>query len=104
MKNTQRLTTMCFAILLGAGLAACSSEPSESDIQETVAKEQKATPEIMQGLVPEIVSVKKIGCKSDSGQAYICDLEVEAKQFGSVTKGVNPVRFVKTSDGWAITR
>lgn len=104
MKNTPPLASICFTVVLGAGLAACSSEPSESDIQEAVAKEQKATPEIMQGLVPEIVGVRKIGCKSDSGQAYICDLEVEAKQFGSVTKGVSPVRFVKTGDGWAISK
>ncbi len=104
LKNAPRLTSVCLAILLGAGLAGCSSEPSESDIQEAVAKEQKATPEIMEGLVPEIVGVKKIGCKSDSGQAYICDLELEARQFGSVTKGVSPVRFVKTDAGWAITR
>lgn len=58
----------------------------------------------MQGLVPEIVSVKKVGCESDGGQACSCDLEVEATQFGSVTKGVSPVRFVKTGDGWAIAK
>lgn len=60
----------------------------------------------MQGLVPEIVSVKKVGCESDGGQACSCDLEVEVEvtQFGSVTKGVNPVRFVKAGDGSAIAK
>jgi hypothetical protein len=104
MKNTPQSGSIALAIALGLALAACSSEPSDDDIQAAVAKEQKATPEIMQGLVPEIISVKKIGCKSDSEKAYICDVEVEAKQFGSVTKGVSPVRFVKASDGWAIAK
>lgn len=97
-------TTVFAAAVMGAALAGCSSEPSEQDIQAAITKEQKAAPEIMAGLVPEISNVKKIGCKPDSDKAYICDVELEAKQFGSVTKGVSPVRFVKTNDGWAMSR
>ncbi len=95
MKNTLPLASAFPAVLLGLALAGCSSEPSESDIQAAVAKEQKAIPEIMEGLAPEITNVKKIGCKSDSDKAYVCDVELELKQFGSVTKNATPVRFVK---------
>lgn len=105
MKTTlQLMSVSATALLLGVALAGCSSEPSEQDIQAAVAKEQKATPEILEGLAPEITSVKKIGCKSDSDKAYVCDVELEAKQFGSVTKGVSPVRFVRASDGWTIAK
>ena len=89
---------------MGMTLPGCSSEPSEQDIQAAITKEQQATPEIMEGLVPEITDVKKIGCKSDSKNAYVCDVELEAKQFGSTTRSVSPVRFVKTDNGWAITK
>jgi hypothetical protein len=85
-------------------LAGCSGEPSEKDIQSAIAKEQQAMPDLMKGMVPEITAVKKVGCKSDSEKAYICDLEMEAKQFGATKKGVAPVRLVKTSDGWAVTK
>lgn len=104
MKSSLRLISVSATILLGVALAGCSSEPSEQDIQAAIAKEQKSTPEILEGLAPEITSVKKIGCKSDSDKAYLCDVELEVKQFGSVTKGISPVRFVKASDGWAISK
>ncbi|MGI5010944.1 MAG: hypothetical protein ACRYGO_06985 [Janthinobacterium lividum] len=104
MKNTLQLASISLVLFLGTTLSGCSSEPSEQDIQAAITKEQQATPEIMEGLVPEITSVKKIGCKPDSSNAYICDVELEAKQFGAVTKGVSPVRFVKTDNGWAMTK
>lgn len=104
MKNTLRPASIPLALLLGITLSGCGSEPSEQDIQAAITKEQQATPEIMEGLVPEITSVKKIGCKADGSSAYVCDVELEAKQFGAVTKGVSPVRFVKTDNGWAMTK
>ena len=94
--------------LRGVFLAALGADETEIEASFCeairIAKEQKSTPEILEGLAPEITSVKKIGCKSDSDKAYLCDVELEVKQFGSVTKGISPVRFVKASDGWAISK
>lgn len=91
-------------VIFALALAGCGGEPSEKDIQSAIAKEQQATPDLMKGLVPEITGVKKVGCKSDGDQAYVCDLEMEAKQFGTMHKAVAPVRFIKASDGWAVTK
>jgi len=104
MKHTVQLQSILVATIFGAALAGCGGEPSEKDIHAAITKEQQATPELMKGLVPEITGVKKLGCKSDSNQAYICDLQMEARQFGKTSTAVAPVRFVKTSDGWAITK
>ena len=104
MNNAVRRNALPIAAMCGMLLAGCSGEPSEKDIQSAIAKEQQAMPEMMKGMVPEITGVKKVGCKSDSEKAYICDLEMEAKQFGATKKGVAPVRLVKTSDGWAVTK
>lgn len=92
------------AISLTSILAGCSSEPSEKEIEAAIAKEQAATPELVKGLVPEVANVKKVGCKADGDKAFICDLEMDVKQLGVTNKAVAPVRFVKASDGWAVTK
>ncbi|MBY0241305.1 MAG: hypothetical protein K2X55_18520 [Burkholderiaceae bacterium] len=104
MKYLEKFATACGVLALGIALTGCGSEPSESDIQAAITKEQAATPEIMKGMVPEVSGVKKVGCKADGEKAYICDVELEAKQFGKTNKGVAQFRLVKGSDGWAITK
>lgn len=104
MRNAAQIKGLSIGVVLVLALAGCGGEPSEKDIQSAIMKEQQATPELMKGLVPEITGVKKVGCKADGDKAYVCDLEMDAKQFGTTKKAVAPVRFIKASDGWVITK
>lgn len=92
--------TISLLVLSSIFLAGCSGEPSQGDIEAAVAKQQQGVPKEVQGLVPEIKNVKKIGCKTDGEKAYICDIEMEVAQMGRTNKGVVPIRLVKASDGW----
>ncbi len=115
-----QFTTKPFQIIFTAGallvLAACGGAPSEGDIKtafekqivaDAKAMEQmggKQAAGMMKGLLPEIKSVKKIGCKEDGENAYKCDVEMEVTQMGSTNKGIVPIRFVKGSDGWMASK
>jgi hypothetical protein len=97
-------------------LTACGGAPSEGDIKAAIEKQMgadvkamaqmggKQAADMFKGLVPEIKSVKKIGCKEDGEKAYKCDVEMEVTQMGSTNKGVAPMRFVKGSDGWIASK
>lgn len=97
-------------------LSACGGEPSEADIksvfEKQTAADAKAMEQIggkgaavrMKGLMPEVKSIKKIGCKADGENAYKCDVEMEVTQMGTTNKGIAPVRFVKGSDGWMASK
>ena len=96
-------------------LVACGGEPSESDIRAVMEKDIKLANEQMSSLgsalgtgtkmETKLHSVKKIGCKADGDKAYLCDVEmdVEAPLVGR-RKAVAPMRLIKASEGWAITR
>lgn len=99
--NTIKLLLVVAASLT---LTACGGEPSQGDIDAAIKKEQLAMPKLMEGLVPVVKNVKKIGCKADGEKAYICDVELEVEQLGKTNKGIAPVRFVKGSDGWVATK
>jgi hypothetical protein len=113
LNKPARLLSASFALL---ALTACGGEPSESDIKtafnnqvqaETKAMQQfagKAGADMAKSLMPEIKSVKKIGCKEDGEKAYKCDVEMEVTQSGTTNKGIVPMRFVKGSDGWMAAR
>lgn len=96
-------------------LGACSSGPSEGDMNAAVQKSVEENNKQMAALggmfggagrgmtdklKVEAPQVKKIGCKEDGQNAYICDIELVTKD----GKKVTPARFVKASDGWTITR
>lgn len=97
-------------------LTACSGEPSDSDIKNAVTRQMQAEADavkkfggsqaagMMKDMMPDIKSVKKIGCKADGDKAYKCDVELEVTQMGNTNKGVAPMRFVKGSDGWMAAR
>ena len=97
-------------------LAACGGSPSEGDIKLALEKQMgadtkamaqiggKQGADMMKGLLPEIKSVKKIGCKEDGEKAYKCDVEMEVTQMGNTNKGIAPIRFVKGSDGWTASK
>lgn len=93
-------------------LSACSSGPSEGDIKAAIEHQVQSQLKVVQqftgvkpkdmdkDLMPQVKSVKKIGCKEDGNNAFKCDVEVEVAYMGSTNKAVRPMRFVKTSDGW----
>jgi hypothetical protein len=96
-------------------LAACSGEPSNSDIKEIVNKEIKPVMEMqwkMMGNVsaalgggqksspPTLDDIKKVGCKADGENAYRCDVELVVLAGDKKDSKVVPLRFVKTSSGW----
>lgn len=90
-------------------LAAC--EPSERDVKTAIEKktsEESAAMKAMLGKMapplPELKSIKKIGCKADGDNAYKCDVEVLAALAGEEKKGIISTRMVKGSDGWVISK
>ena len=92
-------------IIAAMSLAACSKGPSESDMNKAVKKSIDETNRQMAsigfgGAATEVPEVKKIGCKEDGDNAYRCDIEIN----GSRGKTVVPARFVKSSDGWVVTK
>jgi len=60
--------------------------------------------DMFKDMLPEIKSVKKIGCKEDGEKAYKCDVELEVTRQGNTNKGIAPIRFVKGSDGWIASK
>jgi hypothetical protein len=104
--NRSRLLIIGAASLM---LVACGGEPSEGDIRKVIDKSIDDGNQVAQKMgvkmESKVHSVKKIGCKSDGDKAYICDVEVDVEMpMVGRNKGVAPMRFVKTSDGWAVTR
>ena len=115
-----QFTTKPLQILFATGalfvLAACGGAPSEADIQSALEKQMGADVKAMEKMggqqganmaknfLPEIKSVKKIGCKEDGEKAYKCDVEMEVTQMGNTNKGIAPIRFVKGSDGWIASK
>ncbi len=96
-------------------LSACGGAPTEGDIKLAIEKQMTAAAtamaliggnqgsEMMKSFLPEVKSVKVIGCKGDGEKAYKCDVEMEIAQMGSTNKGIAPMRFVKGSDGWTVS-
>ena len=93
-------------------LTACGGAPSDADIKSALEKatamSAKAVAQfdvmgIAKSMQPEFKNIKKIGCKEDGEKAYKCDVEYEVTQLGNTSKQTMPMRFVKGSDGWALT-
>ena len=113
-------TTKHVQIFFTAGalllLTACGGAPSEGEIKTAIEKQMgadakamaqmggKQAADMFKDMMPEIKSVKKIGCKDDGEKAYKCDVELEVTRMGSTNKGIAPIRFVKGSDGWIATK
>ena len=97
-------------------LTACGGVPSDGNIKASIEKQMGADAKAMEQFggkqaanmaknwLPEIKSIKKIGCKEDGDKAYKCDVEMEVTQKGKTNKGIAPFRFVKASDGWVVTK
>lgn len=107
------------AVLAAALLAGCSGEPSSSDVKTLVEREIKPALE-MQAMImknaaafgggkpgqgtPTLKDVKKIGCKPDGETAYRCDIELVMSTGAESKSQVVPMRFVKASSGWQVTK
>lgn len=120
--STTLLSTLC---LTAFGLTACSSEPSEAEIQALFEQEVTNSQDSMDALssqfdaadMPagfketmqdsmkfEIHSVTKQGCEK-SGDAYLCDVTVDATiPFIGRNQNTNQVRLIETDSGWAISQ
>lgn len=98
------LSFVCGASIL---VAACGGAPSDADLKAAVKKQMDADEKaagMFADMMPKITVLNKIGCKEDGEKAYKCDLEVEVTQGKNVNKGPAQLRFVKTSDGWQVTK
>lgn len=118
-QTNERLSALLLAIC-AVFLSGCSGEPSNSDVKSLVEREVKPVLEAqvqalngMAGMLGgnarktervELKDVKKVGCKSNGESAYLCDVEL-VMQVGENSKSqITQMRFVKGSNGWALTR
>lgn len=109
---------MGLPVCIAALLAACSGEPSTSDVKSLVDREIKPTLELQAqtlSLFPgmfggastksakaELKDVRKVGCKADGEAAFLCDIELVMQHGESTKSQVVPLRFVKGSSGWML--
>lgn len=96
-------------------LAACSGEPSASDIKAALEKDLRQAMEFQTNLMksvspsaaamaPQLEDVRKVGCKADGEKTYRCDVEIIVANGNEKKSKVVPTRFVKTSTGWQATQ
>jgi len=81
-------------------IVGCSGEPSEADISKAVAATYKDW-----GLADKDTSFKaeKLGCEKE-GKAYSCDVSMTINTKLGEQKQTARARFIRTADGWAMTR
>ena len=103
-------------VLLATGaalLAACSGEPSSSDLERAVsanaaqgsAQMEQLSRGSSKSFMPEVHSVKKLGCRQQTDTAYLCDIELDMTSPQGVRGKVpTSMRFIKGSEGWAASR
>ena len=77
-------------------LAGCSHAPDDEEMRSAMGRQLKGTG-------ADVKSLRKIGCKDEGSSGYRCDVEVEMVTFGINTKMVRSLRFIKASDGWAVS-
>jgi hypothetical protein len=96
-----------------AFLAACSSGPSDRDVEQAVKKNVEMTGEriksvtgitVPDSLRTELRSAKNLGCSDAGGNAYNCDVEVDIKSPVGDIKQTSKLRLVKGSEGWAVSQ
>lgn len=110
-KKIGRMTHAMLAALSAALLAGCSGEPSDSDVTaafERYVESANAAASSIAGKLPpdmrtELKSTRKLGCADAGGGAYLCDVEVDMKTALGQMKRTSKFRFIKGSDGWAVS-
>lgn len=101
-------------VLSGAALlGGCSGEPSAGDLEKAVAANASQGAEQMERLsrgssksfMPQVHGVKKLGCRQDTGAAWLCDIELDVTSPQGVRGKVpTSMRFIKGSEGWTASR
>lgn len=111
MKYKLAPTRLIPTMFLVISLAACSSGPSESEIKSLIDREIKPVMEMqwraleaLGGAKTTLDDVKKLACKADGDAAYKCDVELQISSGGKKESKAVPIRFVKTSSGWNMTK
>lgn len=103
-----KITKVVAVLLFCAAISACGGAPSNSDIKTAfdnqIKADIKAMPQFASMYKVEIKDVRKIGCKENGEKAYVCDVELFVAKDGVENKGIKSMRFVKSSDGWAISQ
>lgn len=115
-----KTSTLLTALTCAALLTACGGAPSEKEMHSAVQKQVDSAnaqigsigsafgqPGAAVGdkLKTTLHDFKKIGCKSDGENAYLCDVEIDIEApFIGRSKQVTPMRFVKASDGWTVAQ
>ncbi|MDF1609355.1 hypothetical protein PZ897_14305 [Hoeflea sp. YIM 152468] len=115
MTSAGRTAVLCGMAVL---LAACSQEPSATDINKAlnraIREEQAQLKGLAAGLIGgdnpfgdllaiEVTDLEKIGCKESGDKAYVCDVRYTVKggHFGNSGRSMAmPVRILNASDGW----
>ena len=107
------------AILAAALLVGCLGQPSSSELKEVVEREFKPMFEMQARIMknaaalgggkadqgpPTLKEVNKVGCKVDGESAYRCDVELVVVNGAETKSQVLPMRFVKGSTGWQVTK
>lgn len=96
-------------------LFACSSEPSESEIQAVIKAGYDRSAEnartmsggvLPDSMLPQFFGAKKIGCAAAQGSAgYNCDIEIDAsKPIVGRSQEMVKLRLVKGDNGWVIVQ
>lgn len=93
-------------------LAACSGEPSSTELEKAVSANASQGSAQMERLsrgssktfMPQVHGVKKLGCRQETSPAYLCDVELDVTSQGVRSKVPTSMRFVKGSEGWVVSR
>jgi len=55
--------------------------------------------------MPKMHSTKKLGCKPDTSTTFLCDIELDMTPPGASRGKIQlPMRFIKETEGWMLTR
>lgn len=97
------------ALILSAGLlAACSSGPSEQDIQQVLENNYEQINQFgsvlgMQQKMISLTAVDKVGCQSVRDNVYRCDLVIESdNMLLGQQKETTSLLFMQTKAGWTL--
>lgn len=120
MKNFKKLAIV---LLFTPLLAACSSGPSESDVEELIAAQYeqagslmddamaqagddemaKALGGMLSGMMPKLESVDKVNCDSIEGDnTYMCTAEVTQTIGGNTRTDKGNFKVYQVNDEWVL--
>ncbi len=97
--------------LVAVALTACGGEPSEgaikSALNEMASRNLKMVESTMGSALAdqmkvEYTSVRKLECKAEGEDTYLCIVEAGMKMAGVEQKSIAPLRFAKGKDGWSV--